>query len=252
MNCFDREHRRHLSSGAPVASRTSWGHSLKGTLVVQEALIPRTRRRSRAGPCGGPRRRRALVPARRRPNRAATTFLAASNTEPAFDFMTQDFIPTANGGQQRHLQLRRLREARRRDRRRRRLRVERHRERTRRLCPVRIGRRGERRQHDSRGRSRGEEQGGGARRTARASASTPHSATYSAANGGNSNGTSCPGIGSTRAQYTTGRLVIFSCRSGGTHTRSGAGCSHVRRARGWVFHQERGDRGAVHHGPGVD
>ena len=44
----------------------------------------------------------------------------------------------------------------------------------------------------------------------------PHSATYSAANGGNNNGTSCPGIGSTRAQYTTGRLVIFSCRSGGT------------------------------------
>jgi hypothetical protein len=45
----------------------------------------------------------------------------------------------------------------------------------------------------------------------------PHSSTYSAANGGNNNGTSCPGIGSTRAQYTTGRLVIFSCRSGG-HT----------------------------------
>jgi hypothetical protein len=44
----------------------------------------------------------------------------------------------------------------------------------------------------------------------------PHSATYSAANGGNSEGTSCPGIGSTRAQYTTGRLVIFACRSGGT------------------------------------
>jgi hypothetical protein len=43
-----------------------------------------------------------------------------------------------------------------------------------------------------------------------------HSAGYSAANGGNNNGTSCPGIGSTRAQYTTGRLVIFSCRSGGT------------------------------------
>ena len=43
----------------------------------------------------------------------------------------------------------------------------------------------------------------------------PHSATYSSANGGNNNGTSCPGIGSTRAQYTTGRLVIFSCRSGG-------------------------------------
>jgi hypothetical protein len=43
-----------------------------------------------------------------------------------------------------------------------------------------------------------------------------HSATYSAANGGNNNGTSCPGIGSTRAQYATGRLVIFSCKSGGT------------------------------------
>ena len=26
------------------------------------------------------------------------TFLAASNTEPAFDFMTQDFVQTANGG----------------------------------------------------------------------------------------------------------------------------------------------------------
>jgi ABC-type molybdate transport system substrate-binding protein len=42
-----------------------------------------------------------------------------------------------------------------------------------------------------------------------------HSTTYSAANGGNANGTSCPGIGSTRAQYTTGRLVIFACRAGG-------------------------------------
>jgi ABC-type molybdate transport system substrate-binding protein len=43
----------------------------------------------------------------------------------------------------------------------------------------------------------------------------PHSSTYSSANGGNANGTACPGIGSTRAQYTTGRLVIFSCRNGG-------------------------------------
>jgi len=43
----------------------------------------------------------------------------------------------------------------------------------------------------------------------------PHSATYSSANGGNSNGTSCPGIGSTSAQYTSGRLVISSCRKGG-------------------------------------
>lgn len=43
-----------------------------------------------------------------------------------------------------------------------------------------------------------------------------HSSTYSSSNGGNNQGTSCPGIGSTRAQYTTGRLVIFSCRAGGT------------------------------------
>src|ERR1700722_13854396 len=27
-----------------------------------------------------------------------TTFLAASNTEPAFDFLTQDFVQSANGG----------------------------------------------------------------------------------------------------------------------------------------------------------
>ena len=27
-----------------------------------------------------------------------TTFLGASNTEPAFDFMTQDFVQSANGG----------------------------------------------------------------------------------------------------------------------------------------------------------
>jgi ABC-type molybdate transport system substrate-binding protein len=42
-----------------------------------------------------------------------------------------------------------------------------------------------------------------------------YSTTYSAANGDNSNGTSCAGIGSTRTQYTNGRLVIFSCRKGG-------------------------------------
>jgi ABC-type molybdate transport system substrate-binding protein len=46
----------------------------------------------------------------------------------------------------------------------------------------------------------------------------PHSTSpvaYSASNGGNNNGMSCPGVGSTRAQYTNGRLVIFSCRQGG-------------------------------------
>ncbi len=42
-----------------------------------------------------------------------------------------------------------------------------------------------------------------------------HSSTYSSADGGNNNGSSCPGIGATRAQYTTGRLVIFECRDGG-------------------------------------
>lgn len=42
-----------------------------------------------------------------------------------------------------------------------------------------------------------------------------HSATYSAASGGNANGTACPGIGSTRAEYASGRLVIFACKGGG-------------------------------------
>ena len=47
----------------------------------------------------------ALEPARRRPNRRAPPSLAASNTQPAFDFMTQNFVQTANGGIERHLQL---------------------------------------------------------------------------------------------------------------------------------------------------
>jgi len=55
-----------------------------------------------------------------------------------------------------------------------------------------------------------------------------YSPTYSAANGGNSNGTSCPGIGSTRAQYTTGRLVIFSCRSGGATLAPAQGAPRAR------------------------
>jgi ABC-type molybdate transport system substrate-binding protein len=42
-----------------------------------------------------------------------------------------------------------------------------------------------------------------------------HTSSYSAANGGNNNGTACPGIGSTRAQYANGRLVIYSCKRGG-------------------------------------
>ena len=81
----------------------------------------------------GPRRgdgRRNLVAAQS----TGTTFLAASNTEPAFDFMTQDFVQTANGGQQRHVQFRRLGEARRGDRRRGRLRIRRCRQLPRRLA----------------------------------------------------------------------------------------------------------------------
>jgi hypothetical protein len=146
---------------------------------------------------------------------AATTFVAASNTAPAFDFMTQDFISTANGGNS-----------------------------------VTFSFAGSGKLAgeidggvDYASNGTGNTPAGFALfasadeanvdNTIPAGVATPknkgavpknsegqcidlHSATYSAANGGNSNGTSCPGIGSTRAQYTTGRLVIFSCKSGGT------------------------------------
>ena len=144
-----------------------------------------------------------------------TTFLAASNTEPAFDFMTQNFVQTANGGNG---------------------------------VTFSFGGSGHLAGEidggvdfasDGTGNSpagfalfaSADEANVDDTIPAGVSASKnegavpkyhtgqcidPHSGTYSAADGGNNNGTSCPGIGSTRAQYTTGRLVIFSCRSGGT------------------------------------
>ncbi len=144
-----------------------------------------------------------------------TTFLAASNTQPAFDFMTQDFIQTANGGN-----------------------------------AVTFSYAGSGKLAgeidggvDYASNGTGNSPAGFALFASADEANvdntipagapaaknkgavpkyntgqciTPHSATYSAANGGNSDGTSCPGIGSTRAQYTSGRLVVFSCRSGGS------------------------------------
>jgi hypothetical protein len=143
-----------------------------------------------------------------------TTFLAASNTEPAFDFMTQNFVQTANGGNS---------------------------------VTFSFGGSGHLAGEvdggvDYASDGTGNSPAGyalfasadeanvdntiptGAPSAANAGAVPkytegqcidPHSAKYSSANGGNNNGTSCPGIGSTRAQYTTGRLVIFSCRSSG-------------------------------------
>jgi hypothetical protein len=143
-----------------------------------------------------------------------TTFLAASNTEPAFDFMTQNFVQTANGGKSvtfsfagsGHL-----------------------------AGEIDGG-------VDYASNGAGNSPAGyalfasadeanvdntipeGAAAAANAGAVPKytdgecidsHSSTYSSANGGNNNGTSCPGIGSTRAQYTTGRLAIVSCRKGG-------------------------------------
>jgi hypothetical protein len=143
-----------------------------------------------------------------------TTFLGASNTGPAFDFMTQDFVQSANGGNS---------------------------------VTFTFGGSG----HlagvvdggvDFASNGTGNSPAGDAlfasadeanvdntiaagTAAAKNKGSVPkfnagqcvdaHSSTYSAANGGNNNGTSCPGIGSTRAQYTTGRLVIFACKSGG-------------------------------------
>jgi hypothetical protein len=144
-----------------------------------------------------------------------TTFLAASNTEPAFDFMTQDFVQTANGGNSVTFSFAGSGK----------------------LAGELDG--GVDYASDGTGNApanfalfaSADEANvdntipaGAAAATNKGAVSKnsdgqcidPHSATYSAANGGNSTGTSCPGIGSTRTQYTTGRLVIFSCRSGGT------------------------------------
>jgi ABC-type molybdate transport system substrate-binding protein len=144
-----------------------------------------------------------------------TTFLAASNTQPAFDFMTQDFVQSSNGGNSvtfsyggsGHL-----------------------------AGEVDGGS-----DYASNGTGNSPagfalfasadeanvdntipegtamaENKGAVEKNSLGQCIDPQSSTYSAANGGNNNGTSCPGIGSTRAQYTTGRLVIFSCRGGGT------------------------------------
>ena len=143
------------------------------------------------------------------------TFLAASNTEPAFDFMTQDFVQNANGGTS---------------------------------VSFSFGGSGHLAgeidggvDFESNGAGNSPSgfalfasadeanvdntipKGAPAAKNARAvekygvgQCIDPHSASFSSANGGNSDGTSCPGIGSTRAQYSTGRLVIFSCRRGGT------------------------------------
>jgi hypothetical protein len=145
----------------------------------------------------------------------SATFLAASNTEPAFDFMTQDFVQSANGGTS---------------------------------VTFSYGGSGHLAGEidggvDFESNGAGNSPAGfalfasadeanvdntiprGAPAAKNAGAVQkygvgqcidPHSADFSPVNGGNANGTSCPGIGSTRAQYTTGRLVIFSCRNGGT------------------------------------
>lgn len=143
-----------------------------------------------------------------------TTFLAASNTEPAFDFMTQDFVQTANGGK---------------------------------TISFSFGGSGHLAGEidsgvdyasDGTGNSpagyalfasadeanvddtipAGEVAAvnpGAVAKNTTGLCVDPHSPKYASAQGGGDNGTSCPGIGSTRAEYTTGRLVIFACRNGG-------------------------------------
>jgi hypothetical protein len=143
-----------------------------------------------------------------------TIFLAASNTQPAFDFMTQDFIQSANGGNSvtfTHAGSGKL------------------------AGEVDGGvdyasngagnspagfalfASADEANVDNtipQGAPAGENQGAVEKNNV-GQCIDSHSTPYSAANGGNANGTSCPGIGSTRAQYTTGRLVIFACRAGG-------------------------------------
>ena len=143
-----------------------------------------------------------------------TTFLAASNTEPAFDFMTQNFVQTANGGNSVTFSFAGSGH----------------------LAGELDG--GVDYASDGAGNSPAgdalfasadeanvdntipagapaEANPGAVPKYTEGQCIDAHSATYSPANGGNNNGTSCPGIGSTRAQYTTGRLAIFSCRNGG-------------------------------------
>lgn len=143
-----------------------------------------------------------------------TTFLGASNTQPAFNFMTQDFVQSANGGNSVTFSFGGSGH----------------------LAGVIDG--GVDFASDGTGNSPAGDalfasadeanvdntiadgtpaakNKGGIAKYNTGQCIDKHSAKYSAANGGNNNGTSCPGIGSTRAQYTTGRLVIFSCKAGG-------------------------------------
>jgi ABC-type molybdate transport system substrate-binding protein len=164
----------------------------------------------------------------------STTFLAASNTEPAFDFMTQNFVQTANGGKS---------------------------------VTFSYGGSGTLATKldggvDSASNGTGNSPAGFALFASADEANvdntipagTPaaknkgaipkntvgqcidaHSSTYSSANGGNNNGTSCPGIGSTRAQYTTGRLVIASCKSGGKTLAPAQGAPTCAQTTGGYF-----------------
>ena len=188
---------RTTPKGARVLSRFSWSKFV-GSMVLTVALV--------TGAAGGGV---AVASAS-----GGTTFLAASNTEPAFDFLTQDFVQSANGGNS---------------------------------VTFSFGGSGHLAGEidggvdfasDGTGNSpagfalfasadeanvddtipdgapAAENRGAVAKNTVGQCIDT-HSTAYSAANGGNNNGTSCPGIGSTRAQYTSGRLVIFSCRQAG-------------------------------------
>ena len=180
-----------------------------------------------------------------------TTFLAASNTQPAFDFMTQDFIQTANGGN-----------------------------------AVTFSYAGSGKLAgeidggvDYASNGTGNSPAGFALFASADEANvdntipagtpaaknkgavpkyntgqciTPHSATYSAANGGNNNGTSCPGhrLHACAVHHgTAGDLLLPKWRQ---HACAGTGCPHVRRTRGRLLHEERCDRGTVDDGPGMD
>ena len=150
--------------GMRVAHRVGLGHAAvngprKGTVRgVQEAP------HSRGSPASSPSSQRSSHLLGEGGSAAATgtTFYGASNTQPAFDFMTQDFVQNANGGQERQLLLRGLGPPRRRGGRRTTT--------TPRtapatlppaLRPLCLGRRGQRRQHDPGSDRRGGQQGSG-------------------------------------------------------------------------------------------
>ena len=240
-----------IACSSPVACSTRRSETLKGetplskklssTLVVGASALA-------FSVVGGA----AAAPPRRRAQPTGTTFLAASNTEPAFDFMTQNFVQTANGGNS---------------------------------VTFSFGGSGHLAGEidggvDYASDGTGNSPAGYALFASADEANVDNTIPAGAAAAANpgavpkntvgkcvdphsadvlfrkwrriTTARPCPGIGSTRAQYTTGRLVIFSCRSGGKTLAPAQGSPACAKPVSGYFTKSGAHRGALHHGPGVE